>query len=60
MDTLYKVLFKGEIKPGSDINQVKQKVATLYKVQINKIEALFSGNLITVKENNSSFSGIKL
>ena len=47
----YRVVFSGEIVPGQDIEQVKLKVAALYKVPIEKCASMFTGRLVTVKDN---------
>lgn len=48
---MYKVVFKGEIIEGQNIQQVKKRLAALHKVSLSKIEPLFSGNPITIKEH---------
>lgn len=47
----YKVVFSGEIAPGQDIEQVKLKVAALYKVPVEKCANMFTGGLVTIKDN---------
>ncbi len=47
----YKVVFSGEIAPGQNIEQVKSKVAALYKVPVEKCEGMFTGRLVTIKDN---------
>jgi uncharacterized protein YbjQ (UPF0145 family) len=47
----YKVVFSGEIAPGQDLQQVKTKVAALYKVPVAQCERLFSGQPVKIKEN---------
>jgi uncharacterized protein YbjQ (UPF0145 family) len=47
----YKVVFSGEIAPGQDIEQVKLKVAALYKVPVEKCAGMFTGRLVTIKDN---------
>lgn len=45
----YEVVFNGMIARGFETGQVKQNLAKLFKVDISKMEALFSGNMIVVK-----------
>ncbi len=52
-DVKYRVIFKGEVSTGFDIEEVKQKVGEAFKADTNKIEQLFSGNEIIVKKNAS-------
>lgn len=47
----YKVTFSGEIAAGQDLQKVKHQVAKLYKVPVEKCEHLFSGRVMTIKDN---------
>ena len=47
----FKVVFSGEITPGQDLNTVKANIADLYKVSVERCEYMFTGKLITVKDN---------
>jgi uncharacterized protein YbjQ (UPF0145 family) len=47
----YKVIFAGEIAPGQNIEHVKLKVAALYKVPVERCEGMFTGRLVTIKDN---------
>jgi uncharacterized protein YbjQ (UPF0145 family) len=47
----YKVVFSGEIAPGQNLQQVKTKIAALYKVPVAQCERLFSGQPVKIKEN---------
>lgn len=51
MESKYRVLFDGKLLPGNTSNQVKQKLATLYKIPVKQIEPWFSGRRNTIKEN---------
>jgi len=46
----YKLVFRGEALPGQNIDEVKRKVASLYKITIEKCEEMFSGKSIIVKD----------
>jgi hypothetical protein len=39
--SLYKIIFEGQIKAGQDLNQVKARLASLFKVDILVIEKIF-------------------
>ena len=45
----YEVVFNGMMVRGVEPDQVKQNLAKLFKVDISKIEPLFSGNMVVVK-----------
>ena len=47
----YKVVFSGEIAAGQDLQRVKNQVAKLYKVPVERCEHLFSGRTVTIKDN---------
>ncbi len=47
----YRIIFKGEILPNANLEEVKQKLAAFYKVDIKEIESLFSGKNFVLKEN---------
>lgn len=47
----YRIIFKGEILPNTNLEEVKQKLATFYKVDIKEIDSLFSGKNFVLKEN---------
>lgn len=48
---LYKIVFSGQIADGSEIKAVKQSIASLYKVSLERCEHFFTGKTITIKEN---------
>lgn len=48
-DSRYEVIFRGDLCPGSHINDVKQKLATLFKTDQNGIAHLFTGKLAVIK-----------
>jgi hypothetical protein len=47
----FRIIFKGEILPNANLEEVKQKLAAFYKVDIKEIESLFSGKNFVLKEN---------
>ncbi|NIM16766.1 MAG: hypothetical protein GTO45_32655 [Candidatus Aminicenantes bacterium] len=49
----YKIIFKGDVVPGRDLETAKQNLAKLYHVDVNKVESLFSGKLFVLKEDVS-------
>ena len=51
MESRFNVIFRGELTPSSEIEQVKRNIAALYKVPTTKIESWFTGRHITVKKN---------
>lgn len=51
MDTVFKVVFRGEVVPGQDVNRVKRNIAALYKVQVAQCEKMFTGKEFVVKDN---------
>jgi Tfp pilus assembly protein PilE len=50
-DINYRVIFKGEIAPDADLNEVKTKIASITKADSKKIETLFSGGNVIIKKN---------
>lgn len=52
-DTKYCLVFKGEILSGSNIEEVKEKIGSAFRIEPAKIEQLFSGKRIVVKKNAS-------
>ena len=49
MDSQIKVFFVGKIQDGYESQQVRQNLAKLHQVSLEKIEALFSGKRRVVK-----------
>ena len=49
IDTEYRVISEGRVKPGSDLASVKKQVAGLFKTGPEKIERLFGQGDVTVK-----------
>ncbi len=46
---MFDVLFKGECQPQQDVETVKQNMARLFKIPVEKAEGLFSGQTLTLK-----------
>lgn len=59
MDTVFKVVFRGEIAPGQDVDQVKRNIAALYKVQVAQCEKMFTGKEFVVKDNADAHTAEK-
>lgn len=51
MEARYQVVFSGEIAKGQHIEKVKRNLASLYKVEVKKIERLFSGHALAIKKD---------
>jgi len=47
----YKIIFKGKIAEGYRIEDVKQNLASLYKVNVGEIDRLFTGRPIVIKQD---------
>jgi len=47
----YRLICRGEILEGEDIQKVKQNLAALFKVEVSKVEDFFTGGRDTVKTN---------
>ena len=50
MEKPYKLLFNGSIVKGFEINGVKANVASLFKIDENKVETLFSGKTFVLRQ----------
>lgn len=50
-EELFEVAFSGEIIAGADIEQVKAKVAAMFKADAAKLQHLFSGKRVVIKKN---------
>ncbi|RWX52362.1 hypothetical protein VU01_10176 [Candidatus Electrothrix marina] len=60
MDSQIKVFFAGQIQEGCDPQQVRQNLAKLHQVSLEKIEALFSGKRRVVKIVNDYAAAQKI
>jgi len=47
----YKIIFKGKIAEGYRIEDVKQNLSSLYKVDVGEINRLFTGRPIVIKQD---------
>jgi len=47
----YRILWTGEVLEKKDVQQVKQNLAALFKVDVSKVEDFFTGRRDTVKRN---------
>jgi hypothetical protein len=50
-DTLFDVLFRGDILPGNTIDDVKARVAEGFKLDESAANQLFSGTVMSLKRN---------
>lgn len=48
-DEKYDLVFRGELVPGAELDQVKQNLSRLFKMDAARIEMLFSGKAIVLK-----------
>ena len=46
----FEVVFKGKLVEGAEADQVKARVAALFKVDVSKVERLFSGATVSIKK----------
>jgi hypothetical protein len=57
----YNVVFRGEFSPEYDIDEAKQKLATLFKLKPETVDRLFSaGQAVTLRKNVDSATAEKL
>lgn len=57
---LFDVLFRGDIQAGQNIEQVKQRVGAIFKLDEAKLERLFSGQTPYLKRNTDITSADKI
>ena len=55
----YKIVFEGKIAEGSNIEDVKKNLASLYSVDVGEIQRLFTDRPIVLKENLDYQTAIK-
>jgi len=58
-DELFEVAFSGQIEDGVDLDEVKAKVATMFKADEAKLAHLFSGKRIVIKKNIDAHTAAK-
>lgn len=51
IDGKFDVIFRGQIVKGSDLNDVKNNLVSLFKSSLNAVEPLFSGADIKIKKS---------
>ncbi len=50
-DSLYDVVFRGDVVPGQNLVEVKQRLAKLFHADPARIDQLFSGRPVALKKN---------
>lgn len=48
---LYDIIFRGDILPGQQLAEVKERLARLFKADADKVNRLFSGAAVPLKRN---------
>lgn len=56
----FRLVFKGECSLDCEINEAKQKISALLKVDQSKVETLFSGQVVTLKKGMSREEAMRL
>lgn len=59
-ETAYQVVFAGEILPGEEVDEVKQKLARLFKKDLAWIERLFGNKPISLKSTTNLDEALKM
>ncbi|NWB91980.1 hypothetical protein [Pseudomonas agarici] len=49
--SLYEIVFSGELVPGAPVEQVRSNLARLFQADAQRIELLFSGRRLVLKNN---------
>lgn len=57
--TTYAIVFDGTLKPGFETNQVKANFAKVFKSDVARVEALFSGKPVVIKKGLDKASAAK-
>jgi ribosomal protein L23 len=55
----FEVVFSGKLSEGATLEQVKSNVAALFKVEVAKVERLFSGATVSIKKGLDEASAKK-
>lgn len=55
----FDIYFRGEVLPDQDIEQVKQKIAALFKADENRLAQLFSGKVNVIKKGADKATALK-
>lgn len=56
----FRLAFKGEIAPGAEIGEVKEKLCALFKTDQTRIDTLFSGKTTILKKDIPEDEALKL
>lgn len=56
----YNVIFQGELVGGADLAAVKENIARLFKMDMQKVEALFSGKKVVLRKDADQATAMKL
>lgn len=59
-DVTYNVIFAGQIVNGADPARVRENVAKVFRMDVTKVEALFSGKRVVVKKQADQATAMKL
>lgn len=51
MATVYKVIFRGDLKPGASLFDVKRQFQSMFKLDDERLAKLFSGRPVTILRN---------
>ena len=55
----FNVVFAGELVPGADPQKVRQNLANAFRMDMTKVEALFSGKRVVVKKDADQATAMK-
>ncbi len=58
-DKRYKVVFNGEVFADRDLDTVKQNLAALYEMDVSRMERLFGGKRVVVKQDVDHAAALK-
>lgn len=50
-ENLFDIVFRGDLMPGHQLSDVKMRLAQLFKIDIARVEPLFSGAAVALKRN---------
>ncbi|MGH1470920.1 MAG: hypothetical protein ACRBCS_06980 [Cellvibrionaceae bacterium] len=50
-ESKYDIIFRGDVVAGANIVDVKQRLAQLFKIDLAKVDALFTGRAVPLKRN---------
>ncbi len=58
-EKFFEIAFNGVIKPGADLEQVKQKLGKMFKADETRLAQLFSGKRVPIKRRADEITMIK-